>query len=545
MRSDFLERRLEGCEHLTTVKGFLKPQQEVKSSGVNTDNDVGFFQLDSLLSSAVGGIVANNVAALDGLEKQLYNRINFPWLSSSPAPPKRIAWVAGRADLSLGRRIFEAAWALGITLVIIDKPGHWIQQDDPRWSHLREAFIPLDISSDAGFVDRLVSAIRNYGKPVHGIATVKVPLIVGVAKACEILGFPTSPSRAYEIAGDKYRTRELEPTENEAFCVSSTTHLNNRLDTGDHPLLQYPLIVKPCDGWSSECVSKVHDQVELVQAVEKALDPQRTGQEKSADVMIEPYIEGPEVDANLVLLDGEVIFCEVSDDFPKSGDRQGTDWKANFQETSMLLPTSLPQTEVDIIRNSLHQTVLRQGFKNGILHCEGRMRYSSMSYTVKNGIEDLYANEQSNCQPPSFFLHEVNARSPGYAWSVATAMTYGVDYYALQLLYAVGDLERVRIFVQPFMDGPQWWLMLLAIGADKEGILKTEDPAKELIERVKELRPAVPDYKCFYPKGSRLSGAHASKLGFLALFSIISKKSREQAIRLANKARAEFHYEVE
>lgn len=124
-------------------------------------------------------------------------------------------------------------------------------------------------------------------------------------------------------------------------------------------------------------------------------------------------------------------------------------------------------------------------------------------------------------------------------------MTYGVDYYALQLLYAVGDLERVRIFVQPFMDGPQWWLMLLAIGADKEGILKTEDPAKELIERVKELRPAVPDYKCFYPKGSRLSGAHASKLGFLALFSIISKKSREQAIRLANKARAEFHYEVE
>lgn len=36
--------------------------------------------------------------------------------------------------------------------------------------------------------------------------------------------------------------------------------------------------------------------------------------------MIEPYIDGPEVDANLVLLDGEVIFFEVTDDFPKPGD---------------------------------------------------------------------------------------------------------------------------------------------------------------------------------------------------------------------------------
>lgn len=211
----------------------------------------------------------------------------------------------------------------------------------------------------------------------------------------------------------------------------------------------------------------------------------------------------------------------------------------------MLLPSSLPQTEVDIIRNSVHQTVLRQGFRNGILHCEGRMRYSSMRYAVSEGIEDLYIDEQSKLQQPSFFLHEVNARPPGYNWSVATAMTYGVDYYALQLLYAVSDMKRARIFAQPFKDGAQWWLMLLLIGADKEGVLKTDDPAKELLQRVEELRPAVPDYKCFYQKGSRLNGAYASKLGFLAIFAIISRESRKQAIRLANKARAEFHYEVE
>ncbi len=68
-RSDFLERRLEGCKYVTAVKGFLEPLQEVKSYRRDNGNDIGLSQLDSILSRTVGGIVVNDIGALDGAEK--------------------------------------------------------------------------------------------------------------------------------------------------------------------------------------------------------------------------------------------------------------------------------------------------------------------------------------------------------------------------------------------------------------------------------------------------------------------------------------------
>jgi ATP-grasp N-terminal domain/ATP-grasp domain len=545
VRSDFLERRLDGCESVTRVQGFLEPRQEIKSASFDNENDTDLPRLSTLLLRAVGGIVVKDVDALNKVETELDNRISFPWISSVPLPTKRIVWVKGRLDFEFSRRIYEAAWALGTTLVIIDNPGHWLQEDNPRWTHLREAFIPVKISADEGFVDRIVSAVRNYGKPIDGIVTVSNALIIGVANACETLGLPTTPPEPYILAADKYKTREMELDQGGAFRVFSPKELRERLASKDHPPLQYPLIAKPCMGWGSECISKVHNEAELVQAVEKASDRHRTSPQQRTDVMIEPYIEGPEVDANIVLLDGEIVFFEIADDFPSPGDDAGNDWDASFQETAMLLPVGLPQNEIHVIRNSLHQSLLRQGFKHGIFHCEGRVRYSSMRYVTRNGREDLYPDERNEGKQPSFYLHEINARPAGYHVSVATHLTYGVDYYALHLLYSIGDMERYRALTQPFKNGPQWWLVLLIVPEEREGIMKSEDPGKELLERFEELRAAVPDYKTVQKKGNRLYGSKASTLSFLAYFSVVSRESREGALRLADKVRREFRYELE
>lgn len=545
VRSDFLARRLDGFNAVVLTQGFLKPRQEISCAALPSNDSLHPALLPQLLFNAVGAMIVKDIDALGRTEAELDNRLSFPWISRSFPPLKRVAWVAGRYNMDHSKRIWEAASAVGIAVVIIDKEGHWLQ--DPQWDYIREGFISANLDPDQGFVDRLVSAVNSYGKPIHGIATVSNKRMVGVARACEKLGLPTSPSESFIIAADKFRSREIEPpSDMTSFRVNNVEDLKDRLSSREFLPIQYPVVVKPCIGWGSECIAKVHAENELIQAVEKASERHRTSPIQRSDVMIESYVDGPEIDANVVLLDGNIVFFEVADDFPSLADESRNKWDDPFQETSMVLPSKLPQDEIDVICSSLHQTLLRQGFKHGVFNCEGRVRYSHMRYTVQKGVEDLYENDQHEGEhkTPSFYLHEINARPPGYYGNVASNLTYGVDYYALDLLYAAGDMERYRSLAQPFTRGPQWWLVIAVIPEEKEGVMKTADSCKEFLQRSGDLNELVPDYMTYRKGGSKLEGPNASHLDFIGYFSVVSRKSREDSLQSAGRIRREFTYEL-
>lgn len=64
----------------------------------------------------------------------------------------------------------------------------------------------------------------------------------------------------------------------------------------------------------------------------------------------------------------------------------------------------------------------------------------------------------------------------------------------LHLLYLIGDIERSRALTCSFKNGPQWWLALLLLPEEREGITKTEDARKELLEEFENLRVVIPDW---------------------------------------------------
>ncbi|OJJ72568.1 hypothetical protein ASPBRDRAFT_195257 [Aspergillus brasiliensis CBS 101740] len=174
-RSDFLEQRLDGVKHVAWVVGVLRPRQEVTAprgqiGGMAQD-------LSTLLSMCVGAVLLDNgydlPDTLHSVEEALCNRISYPWVVPTPIPPERLAWVEGRKDADASRRMYEAAAALGIALVIIDKPGHWLQNDHGPYAHLREGFIATNIDVDEGFVDRMVTAVRSY----EAISAMRLKLI--------------------------------------------------------------------------------------------------------------------------------------------------------------------------------------------------------------------------------------------------------------------------------------------------------------------------------------------------------------------------------
>ncbi|OOF97957.1 hypothetical protein ASPCADRAFT_164050 [Aspergillus carbonarius ITEM 5010] len=544
-RSDFLEQRLDGVKHIAWVVGFLHPRQEITAARSQIGGTAQ--DLSALLSICVGAILLDNGCGphdtLHSVEKALCNRISYPWVVSTPIDQKRLAWVEGRKDADVSQRMYEAAAALGIALVIIDKPGHWLQNDHGAYAHLREGFIATNIDVDEGFVDRIVMAVRSYDKPIDGLMTVSDGRLIGVARACEILGYPTSPSSAYVLSGDKYRTRMMEPDTHGAFRIFGTDELEKALRSTQ---VAYPLIVKPCLGWGSQAVTKVATDDELFQAVQKACECHALAPQQRSDAVIEPYIDGPELDANFVLLNGEVIFFEITDDFPSPGDLDDKQ-SHNFVETIVQIPSALPPHEMKVVRDTLHQSILRQGFLTGTFHCEARLQYSSHEFRKDdNGFEDLYPRRDNTNDGKSVhvYLLEINARPAGYLETVGVNLVYGVDYFAQQMLFSVNDELRFAALCHPFLHGPRYNLSVLILQEDVAGIMKTEDAGAELLRQYPELKPHVPLYTTIKKKGDRLVGPKSSEVHFVAWMLVTAEKRRD-CLQLVDQIRSKFRYEVE
>ena len=514
-------------------------------------NRSGDSELVDLIASSIGGILLRTsahetpVEMLASYEAELCDRLAYPWLSPTSVSRKRLAFVEARKDIEVSKRMWEAAVALNIDLVIIDNPGHWLEDDHGPYAHFREAFVPTNISVDDGFTNRIVSAVQAYSFAIDGIMTVSDSRLIGVAKACEILSLPTSPSSSYIVAADKYRTRMMEPDHQGAFQVSSVSELQQHLKNVAGITICYPLIVKPTLGWGSECVTKVADEQQLLSAVSKASARHAESPQKSRTVAIEPYIDGPEVDANFVLLNGEVLFFEVTDDFPCTGDKNSTSAAHNFLETQMLMPSRLPADELQVLKTSIHQSILRQGFVTGTFHCEARMLGSKAEYRSVDGTLDLQINPSSQkVGSVGVWLLEINARPSGYMESAAVNLVYGVDYFALQMLFAIGDEARFRDLAIPYRTGPQCNLLVQFVPQDKTGIMKNEDVGAELLASNPDIAEHVAEHKTWVKKGDKLLGPEGSELLWLAYFLIVHEK-REQTLRVGEDILRRLTYEVQ
>ncbi|KAJ6150427.1 hypothetical protein N7471_001626 [Penicillium samsonianum] len=212
------------------------------------------------------------------------------------------------------------------------------------------------------------------------------------------------PSGGLKVATDKYATRAAEEADtpvSASFRVQSIEELDDLVTRPNAPPLTFPLIVKPCLGWSSDCVTRVTTIGELRDAVHRASVRHLGSISTSTGVVIEPYIDGPEVDTNIILLDGECLFFEISDDFPCTGDAPDANAQtSNFQETQIMYPTALPEAEQMTLRDSIRNSLIRLGLTTGVFHVEARVRNSVANYaTDESGLFDLrIGSDQSDLQ---------------------------------------------------------------------------------------------------------------------------------------------------
>lgn len=562
IRSNLLEHRLQDCPiPITRIDDRLIAREfkdiwwarELTTAGPSAN-------LPLLAGNAAGVVQWRDVSStlpfvelqqrLNNITQELYHRLhNVPGLlPDRPLKAKTVALIRGRPNLMTGGPVYAAAKALGLELVIVDEAGHWLEANTLENRTLREAFLATDMTEDDGLVDRILQSFKRYGKPIDGVFTLSDNFFVAVAEVADKLGLPCGPVSAFETAVDKYQSRKLQDSPGQTARVSSVDELHALLSApahGHQPFFTstFPLIVKPTKGWSSECVSKVTQFSDLATAVQKA-----TARHGSAAV-IEPFYDGPEIDVNFVLLNGEILFYEIADEPPCEADASNATINDTFSPVALTLPSALPVDEQEIVKNTLHNILLKMGFHTGIFHLEARMVNSKYEYrAIAPGVIDLVPRHPHDLPlaRPECRLIEINARPPGYRVSVPSRHTYGIDYFAARMLAALGDKERLRAISIPFAHpaanrtpGAQYWSRLVYIPVPMDGVLKFRDHRISPSEDLKLRRPDLAEHIVlavdYYRDGDHVSTFTDGARTYLGHVLVKSTASREEAIVVGNQ----------
>ena len=487
--------------------------------------------IEWLQSSSLALVLeSNDLETSRRVESELRARLSFNWILPNAPAQKSVAVVNGGYEFDLRektfthRGTFDAAKALDIKLIILDRSDHWLSRTElPDWDF---DFIPIDTTIDEHLPQRICAALQDV--KIDGLLTFTQDYLVATSQAAGKLGLKTEPVGAFEAAQNKYETRLMLGTHLLKF--DSVTQLQDSALGRIQEEVGYPLIVKPCEGCGSRGVSKAVNEKDLLTAVHEMT---KAGLDRG--ILIEPYIDGPEVDANFVLWNGEILFCEITDELPTRGDESKAGSSEPFLETNMLYPSEMPESEQEIIKTKLHENVLRLGFRSGIFHVEARVRHSSVAYQEKDGVVDL-SSSQNGIQAPEVYLLEVNARPPGQDAVYATLFAHGVDYFGLHLLNAIGDETRYRALAPSFTsDAQQLWTSLAFIPMLPYPVHIPANFNQQLLSTINISQAKVIWPECFRPDETVSTD---DGTGLIATYAISSSYGRKQALQAAKDLEA-------
>lgn len=248
------------------------------------------------------------------------------------------------------------------------------------------------ILADVDNEDACVEAVRAYLEKkdtyIDGAFTFWDEATMVTAKITEEFGWKGIPFDVAVTTKNKYKFR--------AFCKAqglptpnhATLQSEKDIDTISRTL-SFPLVVKPIYGACSAFVVKVHSKKELKEmykTIQKYIATfWLTPEWKNMELYVEEYIDGQEVDMDILMQNGEMKFWSMSDNFQTH--------EPFFVETGQAIPSALPtdqQAELIAMAKNVLKTI---GITDGCLHFEAK--YSSqgpvpIEINLRMGGDEVY-----------------------------------------------------------------------------------------------------------------------------------------------------------
>ena len=346
---------------------------------------------------------------------------------------KRLELLRGRRFLIVmggypGKRMmYERARELGVSLVVVDGPGHWAQKAVDEG--LFEAFIEVDLYPADTLAERAYTAIKATGLHFDGVANFEDSAGPLTALLANVLGLPGHHQLSVGYSKNKVFTREvcLEAgiPSPKFFRFKSAEDLEA---AAAH--VGFPAVLKPISGMDSFATYLVKDMDTLRerynQTITGAKEHLRTSGvhsddlseliwSRGFDMTLEEFLDGEEFDVEVVLSEGQIMYASVLRDLPQP----------YMKETGSQMPPDFPQEKQDEMIAFTEQVLRALEFVNGSFHVE--VKYTS------NGPR----------------LIEVNARIGGGPIYEMHKKVWGVDLVEQYLLACLGIPIRPQKAVQP------------------------------------------------------------------------------------------------
>lgn len=203
--------------------------------------------------------------------------------------------------------------------------------------------------------DAVLAAAEDY-QP-DGIMTLATDMPMrGVAKASEKLGLHSISYDTAVKATDKFEMIKAFKAHNVAspwfFTVNNLDELK-----GLESKLSYPCIMKPTDNAGSHGVVLAHNFEGLLQSYDYSFTSARSGQ-----VIIEEYLQGNEVSAEVMVVDGKVSILQITDKL--------TTGAPHFVEMGHSQPSRLPLETQNAIKDLAVKACKAVGIDQGPAHVE-------------------------------------------------------------------------------------------------------------------------------------------------------------------------------
>ncbi|MBI3297102.1 MAG: ATP-grasp domain-containing protein [Elusimicrobia bacterium] len=273
---------------------------------------------------------------------------------------KRILIVGGGYH---GKRfIFERAKELGVKVTLLDRPGSLM-------ADLVDEFVPV-ADLDAKGAPAALEALEAKARKFDGITSFWEDDIPLTAELGEKLGLKFLPLDGAKAARNKRRTREVMaaaglPTPRFA-PVRSDAELEQAVKT-----VGFPAILKPASGAEAKFVREVANAAEA-RAAWKSLAEEvakEAGHDgafsASVGLVMEQFLDGEEVDVDLVFQDGKPVFSSVADNWPTK--------RPYFLATGSSLPSHLSRATQDALTALAVKAAEALKLGTGVLHIEMKM----------------------------------------------------------------------------------------------------------------------------------------------------------------------------
>ncbi|MEK7388533.1 MAG: ATP-grasp domain-containing protein, partial [Elusimicrobiota bacterium] len=266
---------------------------------------------------------------------------------SSPNPTKRFIYT----------RLKE----LAPKMILMSSEANWV-------SKLAESHVesdPLDEVACVAKIDELVKTTK-----IDGVLTFwenAVPLCATLAQRFGWIGH--APQAALN-ARNKYLTRQTLENAKLGKYQPAWALIKNHGDLEKASArLGFPLVLKPAWGVKSQFVVKLDNLEEAV----KAYDYIRTNMTPAfdpiykygTDILAEEFMDGAEIDVDLLVQSGEVKFHAFNDNFPTK--------EPFFIETGDAMPSRHEDKDLSDTLKMAKEVVKTLGLTNGALHLEAKI----------------------------------------------------------------------------------------------------------------------------------------------------------------------------